>query len=119
MSAVPQGNPQFFLFYFYEYAKKSTGPLDFLITKLAGPGYSPVGTGSKIDPMECHTISVLKCTIHVLIARIKCPPAPSDVIVAQGLILLPVPTGEFPGGPASLVMRRSGEPVDYWDIQKV
>ena len=31
----------------------------------------------------------------------------------------PVPTGEFPGGPASFVMKRSGGPVDFWDIYKV
>ena len=31
----------------------------------------------------------------------------------------PVPTGEFPGGPASFVMRRSSGPVDFWDIHKV
>ena len=30
----------------------------------------------------------------------------------------PVSTGEFPG-PASFVMRRSGGPVDFWDIHKV
>ena len=29
---------------------------------------------------------------------------------------LPVPTCEFPGGPASLVMKRSGGPADFWDI---
>ena len=31
----------------------------------------------------------------------------------------PVPTSEFPGGPASFVMNRSGGPVDFWDIYKV
>ena len=34
----------------------------------------------------------------------------------QGLILLPVVTGEFPGGPENFVMRRSGGPVDFWDV---
>ena len=28
-------------------------------------------------------------------------------------------TGEFPGGPARFVMRRSGGPFNFWDIQKV
>ena len=31
----------------------------------------------------------------------------------------PVPTCEFPGGPASFLMRRSGGPVDFGDIYKV
>ena len=30
-----------------------------------------------------------------------------------------VPTGEFPGGPGSFVMRRSGEPVDFTDVHNV
>ena len=38
---------------------------------------------------------------------------------SQGSILLPVPTSEFLGGPVSFVMRRSGGPVDFWDIHKV
>ena len=35
-----------------------------------------------------------------------------SVITASPLI----PTGEFPGGPASFVMRRSCRPLDFWDI---
>ena len=31
----------------------------------------------------------------------------------------PVPTGEFPGGPATFVMRWSCGPVDFWDIHSV
>ena len=31
----------------------------------------------------------------------------------------PVPTGEFPGGPASFVMRRSDGPVDFLDTHRV
>ena len=35
----------------------------------------------------------------------------------QGSIFLPVLTGEFPWGPASCIMRRSGGPVDFWDTR--
>ena len=52
--------------------------------------------------------------------------SPRVSIFLQGSILLsvhpaspPVPTCEFPGGPASFVMRRSSGPVDFWDIHNV
>ena len=44
------------------------------------------------------------------------------MIYSQGSIFLPVRRSRpviFPGGPASFVMRRSGGPVDFWDIHKV
>ena len=60
-----------------------------------------------MKPMKNHPKNQEVCIFLKVLAR------------DQESIFLPVPTGEFPPGPASFIMSRSSNSVDFWDIHKV